>query len=88
MKSKQVNVIASGVLVSPAPLKAPPRENSMAINGCMDPSNQIKITVRRTTSSLSIMNLAKGSANTVIMIPKNVMEIIDNLMAPQPARLA
>ena len=33
IKSKHVNVIANGVLVSPAPLSAPPRENSIAING-------------------------------------------------------
>ena len=88
MNNKHVNVMARGVLVSPAPLRAPPRENSIAIKGCIDPSNQIKITVKRTTSSLSIMNLAKGSAKMVMIIPKKVIEIIDNRMAPHPARFA
>ena len=74
--------------MSPAPLRAPPSENSIAIKGCIEPSNQIKITVNRTTSSLSIMNLARGSAKTVMMMPKKVIEIIDSLMAPHPARLA
>jgi hypothetical protein len=32
----------------------------MAISGCIDPNNQIKITESRTTSSLSIINRARG----------------------------
>ena len=37
---------------------------------------------------LSIMNLARGSANTAMMMPKKVIEIIDSLIAPHPARFA
>ena len=88
IKSKHVNVITNGVFVSPAPLNAPPSENSIAINGCIDPSNHINITVNLTTSSLLIMNLANGSAKVTIMIPKNVMDIIESLIAPHPALLA
>ena len=42
--------MTNGVLVSPAPLRAPPNENSIAINGCMDPKNHTKITVNLITS--------------------------------------
>ena len=88
IKSKHVNVIARGVLVSPAPLSAPPSENSIAISGCIDPSNHINITVNLTTSSLSIINLANGSANVAIITPKNVIETIESLIAPHPALFA
>ena len=46
------------------------------------------MTVNLTTSSLSIINLAKGSAKMLMRIPKKVIERIDKRIAPQPARLA
>ena len=77
MNNKHVNVMARGVLVSPAPLRAPPRENSIAIKGCIDPSNQLKITVKRTTSSLSIMNLAHLDASSAE--PNDLCIIFDDM---------
>ena len=77
ISNKQVKVISNGDLVSPAPLKAPPRENSIAIKGCKDPIIQIKITVNLITSASSIKNPTICSANKIINAPKIVINVID-----------
>ena len=84
MNNKAVKVINNGLLVSPAPLSAPPRENSIAINGCIDPINHINITDNLITSSSSIINLDNGSEKITIIIPKIVIDNIDKRIAPQP----
>ena len=55
-KTKPIMVMINGDLVSPAPLKAPPKANSIAISGCIEPRNQTKITVSLITSGSLIKN--------------------------------
>ena len=50
----------NGDLVSPAPLKAPPKANSNAIKGCMIPKSQTNKTVKRITSGSSTKKPAIG----------------------------
>ena len=83
-----INVIIRGDFVSPAPLKAPPIANSMAIKGCIEPKNQTNITVSLTTSSSSTRNLEISFENIAIKSPTTPIEIIYNPADFQPLRFA
>ena len=83
-----IKVITNGDFVSPAPLKAPPIANSIAIKGCIEPKNHTNITVNLTTSSSSTRNLDISLENIAIKSPTKPIEMIDNLADLQPLRFA
>ena len=88
LNTKPIRVITNGDLVSPAPLKAPPIANSIAIKGCIEPRNHTNITVNLTTSSSSTRNLEISFENKAIKKPTIPIETIDNPADLQPLRLA
>ena len=78
----------NGDFVSPAPLKAPPRANSIAINGCIEPKNQTKITVNLITSGSLIKNPDISSEKIATKRPIKVIETIDSPVDFHPLFLA
>ena len=87
-KTKPIMVMINGDLVSPAPLKAPPKANSIAISGCIEPRNQTKITVSLITSGSLIKNPDISLEKIATVRPIKVIEIIDNPVLLHPLLLA
>ena len=81
-------VMIKGDFVSPAPLSAPPNENSMPINGCKRAKIHKKTTVSLITSESSIKNPETGFENIAITNPTIVIEKTVNLADFQPLLLA
>ena len=67
-------MIIKGDLVSPAPLTAPPIENSIAIKGCMIPRIQTNITALLTTSMSSMKKPESSLEKRAKTIPKVPIE--------------
>ena len=67
-------VIIKGDFVSPAPLTAPPIENSIAMKGCIIPSIQTKITALSTTSLSSIKKVESSLEKKAKTIPNVPIE--------------
>ena len=59
-------VIIKGDFVSPAPLRAPPRENSIPMSGCNRAKIHKNTTVNLITSESSIKNLLKPNESIIV----------------------
>ena len=81
-------MIYKGDLVSPAPLRAPPKANSKAIKGCIIPRSQTNKTVKRITSGSSTKKLAIGRDAKAKIIPKIPIETIVNPAERHPLLFA
>ena len=79
-----IKVIIKGDLVSPAPLTAPPIENSIAIKGCIIPSIHTNTTVLLITSISLIKKPASSLEKIANNIPNDPIESIVNRAALKP----
>ena len=77
-----------GDFVSPAPLRAPPRENSIPMSGCKRAKIHKNTTVNLITSESSMKNPETGLENIAITNPTIVIENTVNLADFQPLLLA